>query len=194
MPEHLTIDSPVGKLLLRADDSGLTAVYFEEHRGRADGETWPADGPSSPDAHAPAESSVLAAAAAQLAAYFDGRLTAFDLPLSARGTPFQERVWAALRAIPYGQTISYAELARRVDAPRAVRAVGAANARNPLSIVVPCHRVIGANGALTGFGGGVDRKRWLLEHEQAAAASAASDDARSGGYAAPAAIIAPTSP
>jgi methylated-DNA-[protein]-cysteine S-methyltransferase len=110
---------------------------------------------------------VLAAARAQLDAYFAGEITSFDLPLSPRGTPFQQRVWAALRDIPFGETTSYGELARRIGDPKAVRAVGAANGRNPLPLVVPCHRVIGADGSLVGFGGGMDRKRWLLQHEGA---------------------------
>jgi methylated-DNA-[protein]-cysteine S-methyltransferase len=112
---------------------------------------------------------LLAEARAQLAAYFAGERATFALPLAARGTPFQARVWAALCGIAPGETISYAELARRVGHPTAVRAVGGANARNPLAIVVPCHRVIGAGGALTGFAGGVERKRWLLAHEGALA-------------------------
>jgi methylated-DNA-[protein]-cysteine S-methyltransferase len=162
-----TTPSPVGELLLTADDAGLTRVYFEEHRyGTRLRDDW---------RHARGQSgaavAVLAAARAQLAEYFAGERTSFELPLAARGTPFQERVWSALRGIPFGETISYAELARRVGDARAVRAVGGANARNPLSIVVPCHRVIGADGSLAGFGGGVHRKRWLLEHEGARAAT-----------------------
>lgn len=98
-------------------------------------------------------------------AYFAGELQAFDLPLNMIGTDFQRVVWRELARIPYGEIISYAELARRVDRPGAARAVGAANGRNPISIVVPCHRVIGANGTLTGYGGGLDRKEWLLRHE-----------------------------
>lgn len=153
------LDSPVGPLLLVADDHALRGVYFEPHR----------HGPRSTDgwARAGADDPVLGPARRQLAAYFAGDADTFDLPLGARGTPFQERVWAALRAIPYGETISYAELARRVGSPKASRAVGAANGHNPLSIVVPCHRVIGANGTLTGYGGGMERKQWLLEHERA---------------------------
>jgi methylated-DNA-[protein]-cysteine S-methyltransferase len=158
---HDTMTTPVGELLLTASAEGLTGIYFEESRyGR----------PSVPAAPAvagcdDAASAVLTAARAQLDAYFAGELTVFSLPLAARGTPFQERVWGALREIAFGQTISYAELARRVGKPTAVRAVGGANGRNPLPIVVPCHRVIGADGSLTGFGGGVERKRWLLQHE-----------------------------
>ena len=107
----------------------------------------------------------------QLRAWFAGRRTTFDLPLRPRGTPFQLSVWRALGEIPYGETSSYRELAVAVGQPSAARAVGAANARNPLSIVVPCHRVIGARGELTGYAGGVERKRWLLEHERAVASS-----------------------
>jgi methylated-DNA-[protein]-cysteine S-methyltransferase len=103
----------------------------------------------------------------QLAEYFVSARTRFDLPLDPIGSAFQRRVWDALGAIPYGTTLSYSELARRLGDPLATRAVGAANARNPIPIIVPCHRVIGAHGELTGFGGGLDRKRWLLEHEGA---------------------------
>ena len=106
----------------------------------------------------------------QLEEYFAGARTGFDLELRPDGSPFQQRVWAQLREIPFGSTISYSELARQVGDPSAVRAVGGANARNPLPIVVPCHRVIGADGSLTGFGGGLERKRWLLAHEGALAA------------------------
>lgn len=107
-----------------------------------------------------------AAAREQLRAYLDGCLTTFDLPLAPRGTPFQLEVWRALTEIPAGETISYGELARRIGRPSASRAVGAANGANPLPVVVPCHRVIGANGTLTGFGGGLDTKRWLLALER----------------------------
>jgi methylated-DNA-[protein]-cysteine S-methyltransferase len=102
----------------------------------------------------------------QLRAYFEGELHEFELPLRMKGTDFQRRVWKELMNIPFGMTISYAEQARRIGRPGAARAVGAANGRNPISIVVPCHRVIGANGTLTGYGGGLDRKQWLLEHEE----------------------------
>lgn len=102
---------------------------------------------------------------AQLGAYFAGELTLFDLPLAPAGTSFQQRVWRALTEIPYGQTWSYGQLAQRIGAPGAARAVGLANGRNPLPIIVPCHRVIGSTGALTGYGGGIERKRWLLAHE-----------------------------
>jgi methylated-DNA-[protein]-cysteine S-methyltransferase len=112
---------------------------------------------------------VLRAAAAQLAEYFAGKRRTFDLPLAPHGTPFQLAVWSALRAIPYGETRNYAELARAIGRPTASRAVGAANGKNPLGIIVPCHRVIGASGALTGYAGGLSAKRWLLELEATAA-------------------------
>ncbi len=101
----------------------------------------------------------------RLDAYFEGRPVAFDLPLAPAGTPFQQSVWNALCGIPYGETVSYAEIARRVGRPSAVRAVGAANGRNPIAILIPCHRVIGADARLVGYGGGLERKAWLLRHE-----------------------------
>jgi len=107
-----------------------------------------------------------AAAASQLKSYFAGQLTEFDLPLAPAGTEFQRRVWAGLRTIPYGETVSYGELARQLGSPSASRAVGLANGRNPIAIVVPCHRVIGSDGSLTGYGGGLDRKRFLLALER----------------------------
>src|SRR5256885_16873393 len=149
--------SPIGELLITASDSGLTGVWFP---GTGEGAARPDDG------RGPA-SAVLARTCEQLAEYFAGRRTTFDIPLDPLGTAFQLRVWDALRAIPYGATLSYSDLARRLGDVRATRAVGAANGRNPIPIIVPCHRVVGANGALTGFGGGLDRKRWLLEHEGA---------------------------
>jgi methylated-DNA-[protein]-cysteine S-methyltransferase len=163
MITYTAIPSPIGELLLAADDSGLTAIRFEQNRhGRDERADW------TPVARAHgAAVRVLAAARAQLDAYFAAEITSFDLPLSPQGTPFQQRVWAALRDIPFGETTSYGELARRIGDPKAVRAVGAANGRNPLPLVVPCHRVIGADGSLVGFGGGMDRKRWLLQHEGA---------------------------
>lgn len=155
--------SPVGELLLVASDAGLLAVRFERNRHESAVST-----SSVPLADASsAEARILADARGQLDDWFRGVRTSFDLPLDLRGTPFQQRVWAELRAIPFGQTISYVELARRVGDAKAVRAVGAANGRNPIPLVVPCHRVIGANGSLVGFGGGLDRKRWLLRHEGA---------------------------
>jgi methylated-DNA-[protein]-cysteine S-methyltransferase len=156
-----TIDSPVGPLRLEADDEGLTAVWFATSRHPA-----PPPRPVTAPASV-AAARTLDAARAQLDEYFAGARTAFDLPLAPHGTPFQLRVWAALREIPFGRTISYLDLARRLGDAKATRAVGAANGRNPLPIVVPCHRVIGADGSLTGFGGGIERKRWLLAHEGA---------------------------
>ncbi|MDE3128677.1 MAG: methylated-DNA--[protein]-cysteine S-methyltransferase [Gemmatimonadota bacterium] len=160
---YLTMPSPLGTLTLGASDDGLAAVYFERHKhGPSDGErrAWQLDhGGANP------ASRTLATAREQLAAYFAGQRREFDLPLAPGGTPFQQRVWAELRKIPYGGTASYGELARRLGAPTASRAVGTANGRNPLSIVVPCHRVIGANGSLVGYGGGLERKRWLLNFE-----------------------------
>jgi methylated-DNA-[protein]-cysteine S-methyltransferase len=147
------ISSPIGLLTLTSNGSALTQLSLP----RGD-DTERDDVPADADP-------ILSAAREQLEAYFDMRLRQFDLPLEPKGTDFQRRVWDSLRAIPYGETISYAELARRIDNPKAVRAVGAANGRNPLMIIVPCHRVIGADGSLTGFGGGIDRKRWLLDHE-----------------------------
>ncbi|WP_418236061.1 methylated-DNA--[protein]-cysteine S-methyltransferase [Comamonas serinivorans] len=144
--------------MLAASDAGLWAIEFEVNRHPvARGPAWHAVG----DARHP----VLDATQAQLAAYFEGRLRAFELPLTPSGTPFQLKVWQALCAIPYGQTCSYGDLADRLDNPKAVRAVGAANGRNPIPIVVPCHRVIGANGSLIGFGGGLPIKRVLLDLE-----------------------------
>ena len=151
-------ESPIGELLLTASDSALTGVWFP---GKGEVTCAPAN-----DGRGPANA-VLARACEQLAEYFAGTRTTFAVPLEPAGTPFQRRVWEALRAIPYGATLSYSELARRLGDVRATRAVGAANGRNPIPIVVPCHRVVGADGSLTGFGGGLDRKRWLLEHEGA---------------------------
>jgi methylated-DNA-[protein]-cysteine S-methyltransferase len=151
-----TFLSPLGRLRLIAQEDALVGVYFEAHR------------PAPPALHtAPArDHAVLDAARVQLEEYFAGARTAFSLPLAAVGTAFQRDVWRALRAIPFGHTRSYGELGAQIGKPLASRAVGAANGRNPLSIIVPCHRVIGASGALTGYAGGAERKRWLLGHEQ----------------------------
>lgn len=157
---HVVVPSPIGPLTVVAEDGKLVALYMDEQQHR------PADdslgGPGDPGAM-PFE-----AAARQLADYFAGRLTDFDLPLAPSGTEFQRSVWAALRTIPYGQTWSYAQLAGKVGKPTAVRAVGMANGRNPVAIVIPCHRVIGSDGSLTGYGGGLDRKRFLLDLESGA--------------------------
>lgn len=143
------VDTPVGPLGLVASERGLRRIL------------WPGEPGAGGD---PA---VLAAAARQLREYFDGSRTAFELPLELDGTDFQRRAWLALAEIPYGETRSYGEQARRLGVPRAARAVGAANGANPLPIVLPCHRLVGADGSLTGFGGGLDVKRRLLEHEAA---------------------------
>ncbi|HVO31751.1 MAG TPA: methylated-DNA--[protein]-cysteine S-methyltransferase [bacterium] len=152
----LTTPSPLGPLDLFADDASgaLIALYFARHRHRP-----------ALEARENARLPVLAAATEQLREYFSGTRTRFDLTLAPRGTAFQRRVWDALREIPHGGTTTYGALADAIGSPRAVRAVGAANGRNPLSIVVPCHRVVGANGTLTGYAGGLDAKRWLLDHE-----------------------------
>jgi methylated-DNA-[protein]-cysteine S-methyltransferase len=156
---HTVIESPIGPLTLIAEDGKLAGVHMEITRYE------PVYGALGP-AVAVGSQPVLAAAARQLGEYFEGGLTDFDLPLSLDGSRFQRSVWAGLQDIPYGETISYGELARRIGQPSASRAVGLANGRNPVSIVVPCHRVIGADGSLTGYGGGMDRKRFLLALEQ----------------------------
>jgi methylated-DNA-[protein]-cysteine S-methyltransferase len=151
--------SPIGDLTLTSDGAALTGLYMCQHRGQ------PASGP---EASWQRDDSAFQAVREQLASYFDGKLRDFDLPLRMDGTPFQQRVWQGLREIPYGETISYAELARRIGHPGASRAVGSANGRNPISIVVPCHRVIAADGTLGGYGGGLGRKDFLLQHETTA--------------------------
>lgn len=159
---HQVIESPIGPLTLVGDASTLCAVYLTAHRPAPGPERF---GPRDPD------HPLLALAAAQLAEYFAGRRTVFEIPLdTACGTPFQRRVWAALREIPYGATWSYGELARHIGQPTASRAVGLANGRNPISIIVPCHRVIGSTGSLTGYGGGLDRKQHLLALERRSSA------------------------
>jgi methylated-DNA-[protein]-cysteine S-methyltransferase len=146
MPSR-AVDTPIGTLGIVGSDDGLSRVL------------WSAKG-------LPEDScAVLDDAAAQLDAYFAGELERFDVPLAVHGTDFQKRVWDELVRIPFGETISYSELARRLGDPKLVRAVGLANGRNPIAIIQPCHRVIGADGSLTGYGWGVDRKEWLLRHE-----------------------------
>jgi len=157
------VASPVGRILLTGGERALTGLYLldagEHSYSVRPGWT-----------HQPGG---FAAAAAQLAEYFDGARREFDLPLAPRGTPFQLAVWAELARIPYGQTVSYGEVAAALGkSPVASRAVGLANGRNPISIILPCHRVIGADGSLTGYGWGVDRKEWLLRHEGARAVAA----------------------
>jgi methylated-DNA-[protein]-cysteine S-methyltransferase len=147
------VETPVGPIVLVASAAGLRAVL------------WAAGTEITPDVDD--EPDVVADAASQLEDYFAGRRRAFDLPLDLNGTPFQVQAWRALAEIPYGKTVSYGDQARRLGRPHASRAVGAANGRNPLSIVLPCHRVVGTDGSLTGYGGGLETKRWLLEHERA---------------------------
>jgi methylated-DNA-[protein]-cysteine S-methyltransferase len=164
---HTRIDSPVGRLTLVASEGGLCGLFMTDQRrcpsaeklGRRDWRPFPA-------------------VIDQLRAYFAGELTTFDMPLAAVGTPFQRSVWAALRRIPYGETRSYGQLALTLGRPEAARAVGAANGANPLGIIVPCHRVVGADGSLTGYGGGLERKRFLLELERGRAAPRLFSDAR----------------
>ncbi|MDB5968884.1 MAG: ogt 4 [Hydrocarboniphaga sp.] len=150
---HSTMESPIGELTLLADETGLTGVHMEYRRHPPAEQAWRSD------------ELRFRVAKDQLAAYFTGELREFDLPLAPVGTPFQRKVWDALMQIPYGETISYGELARRLGDVKASRAVGLANGKNPIAIIVPCHRVIGASGDLTGYGGGLERKRWLLDHE-----------------------------
>lgn len=148
------VDSPIGDLVLAGDGTALTGLYMEtdQHRILAD-PGWTRRPGAYPEV------------AAQLAAYFAGDLRAFDLPLAPRGTEFQRAVWSALMDIPYGRTTTYARLAADIDRPTAIRAVGAANGRNPIAVIIPCHRVIGTDGSLTGYGGGIPRKRTLLDLE-----------------------------
>lgn len=156
MSIHFTrIDTPIGPLLLAASDAGMHAIEFRNARHPVK------RGDDSVEAPHP----LLDRARRQLEEYFAGKRRSFDLPLAPQGTPFQRQVWEALATIGYGQTLSYGQLAARVGKPAASRAVGAANGRNPLPIVLPCHRVIGANGALTGFGGGLPTKEFLLRLE-----------------------------
>jgi methylated-DNA-[protein]-cysteine S-methyltransferase len=145
--------SPIGPLLLGARGGSLTLLYTSHFPDHTLG------------AEHPGDAAVLAQTERQLGRYFAGELADFDVPLAPEGTEFQRRVWSELCRIPFGETISYGELARRVDRPGSARAVGHANGRNPISIIVPCHRVIGGNGKLTGYGGGLPRKAWLLDHE-----------------------------
>jgi methylated-DNA-[protein]-cysteine S-methyltransferase len=154
---HRRIESPVGPLLIAGNDAGLRLIEFHAPRHpMAQGDGW-----------REGDHVVLRQAQAQLEEYFAGQRRDFDLPLAPQGTEFQREVWWELANIPFGGTISYAELALRVGRPTATRAVGAANGRNPLPIVLPCHRVIGANGSLTGFGGGLPTKQFLLQLEGA---------------------------
>ncbi|WP_236239486.1 methylated-DNA--[protein]-cysteine S-methyltransferase [Streptomyces sp. CC228A] len=154
---HTVVDSPYGPLTLVATDGVLSGLYMTDQRHRPPEEAFGAPDPRP-----------FTEAARQLDSYFRRDLTSFDLPLHLHGTPFQRAVWQRLLTIPYGETRSYGELAEQLGNPAASRAVGLANGRNPVGIIVPCHRVVGADGALTGYGGGLDRKRRLLAFESSA--------------------------
>ena len=149
-------DSPVGELLLTSAGGCLTGVYFEDHRH-----------PPEDRVELAPDGTAFVRVITQLDEYFSGSRDRFDLPLAPAGTEFQQKVWNALLEIPFGATESYGDLAARLGDPKATRAVGLANGKNPISIIVPCHRVVGADGSLTGYGGGLERKRWLLVHEGA---------------------------
>jgi methylated-DNA-[protein]-cysteine S-methyltransferase len=151
---YTRIDSPIGELLLVGDGDALRGLYMQDGR--------------KPKRIAPdwkASAAPFADVKTQLEEYFAGARTSFDVSLAAEGAPFEREVWHALEEIPYGETVSYGEIARRVGQPTAARAVGTANGRNPIAVIVPCHRVIGADGSLTGYGGGLERKRLLLDLE-----------------------------
>lgn len=155
---YIDVDSPIGKLTVASNGDAITGLYMELHKhGPVGRETWSHDTRS--------EIRVLRDAAQQLREYFAGTRLDFDLPLAAHGTDVQKSVWTQLSEIPFGETRTYGEIAKVIGRPKASRAVGSANGRNPISIIVPCHRVIGSDGSLTGFGGGIERKRWLLAHE-----------------------------
>lgn len=147
---YILMDSPIGKLTVMEREGQITEIFFGERRREAEEEI----------------TVVLQEAKRQLLLYFEGERTVFDLPLNPKGTPFQEEVWKHLLKIPYGETRSYGQIAKDIGKPKAVRAVGGANHRNPISIIIPCHRVIGSDGSLTGYGGGLDIKRYLLNLEQ----------------------------
>jgi methylated-DNA-[protein]-cysteine S-methyltransferase len=151
---YTSMHSPIGELLLLGDGDALCGLYMQEGRKPVEiAPRWERSAAPFADVQA------------QLREYFAGERVAFDTPLAMSGTPFERRVWRALTDIPYGETVSYGEIATRVGQPSAARAVGLANGRNPIAVIVPCHRVIGANGTLTGYGGGLERKRLLLELE-----------------------------
>ncbi len=148
-------ESPLGRLMLAADERGLTALDFEDGKYR-----------TTPTADWQQDTGAFASLIQQLEAYFGGALKEFEIALAPPGTPFQQEVWQALHSVPYGETLSYGALAQRIGRPNAQRAVGAANGRNPIAIIIPCHRIIGHSGKLTGYGGGMDRKKWLLALER----------------------------
>jgi len=160
MMYYTHIESPVDRVFIGGDGKTIQRVFMDGQKyspslmKNESQEDWQRD------------DSLYASAREQLLAYFAGSLQAFDLPLNPVGTDFQKQVWDALTKIPFGETVSYQTIANAINKPKAVRAVGAANGKNPIGIIVPCHRVIGANGSLTGYAGGLERKRWLLQHEQ----------------------------
>jgi len=156
---HTVVNSPVGPLTLVAVAGALAGLYMDEQRHRPAPGTFGEPGTGQDD-------ELFAEASSQLEQYFDGQRTRFDLRVTLDGTTFQRRVWTALQDIPYGQTVSYGQLADRIGQPSASRAVGLANGKNPIGIIVPCHRVVGADGSLTGYGGGIERKNYLLGHER----------------------------
>ena len=168
---HTVLDSPLGPLTVVTEDAGVCGLYVEQGLRKAL-ERRTAEGAPLGDPCRPEDDRVLSSVSEQLTAYFDRELTDFDVPVAAVGTPFQQRVWSALRDIPYGRTRSYGDLAATLGNPAASRAVGAANGRNPVSIVVPCHRVVGSNGRLTGYSGGLTTKEQLLAHERSACGTA----------------------
>ena len=155
-PEKAFYESPLGLIEIAASDRGITALSFAS----------PSKAPRSKTSGRAFPPPLLAEAVLELAEYFSGERREFTVRLDLRGTPFELTVWRALLEVPFGRTISYGELGRSVGKPDAARAVGGANHRNPVSIIIPCHRVVGADGGLTGYGGGLWRKKWLLEHEQ----------------------------
>ncbi|HEY5178595.1 MAG TPA: methylated-DNA--[protein]-cysteine S-methyltransferase [Dermatophilaceae bacterium] len=166
MRTHTVIDSVVGTLTLVAEEGAIVGLYMDLQRHRPDDDELGEPNPRG------REVEPFKAAADQLDAYFAGELTRFDLPLAPHGSEFQRRVWAALQEIPYGRTESYGELAGRIGSPGGARAVGLANGKNPIGIIIPCHRVVGADGSLTGYGGGLDRKKQLLDLELAVSGTA----------------------
>lgn len=147
--DRIVLDSPVGRMALECEGEALTALYLPHRLAEPVG----------------AETPLLSRGRAELEEYFQGKRRVFDLPLAPKGTPFQQRVWQELAKVPWGTVVTYGELAVRVGSPKACRAVGQANHNNPLPIFLPCHRVVGANGSLTGYAGGLERKKWLLQHE-----------------------------
>lgn len=166
MRSHIVIDSFVGPLTLVAEHGAIVGLYMDLQRHRPD------EDQLGEQERGGRKAEPFKAAADQLDAYFAGALTRFTLPLAPRGSQFQQRVWAGLQDIAYGKTESYGELAERIGSPGAARAVGLANGKNPIGIVIPCHRVVGSDGKLTGYGGGLDRKKQLLDLELAVSGAA----------------------